>query len=204
MIQKIIRLNILTIILILTSCAANYRVPDTYQLTAVNEKSYVTKPVKTTVLVSMPQVASGYQSDSMLYITKNYTLSSFVNSTWDTPPSEMLQPLLNRSLQNTHYFYAVFSGPSPAQSDLRIDTTLVKLQQNFTQKPSLLEMSIDVVLINSKSFKVVASKNFSANVTASTDNPYGGVIAANEACQQIMENISSWTVKEASAYSKGP
>lgn len=189
-------------ILGLAACALNMRSPKNYQLTATNEKSYASHPISTTLLVAMPLASSGYQNNDMLYLTKDYSLSSFVLNKWDAPPSEMLQPLLTKSLQNTGYFHAVVSSPTPIRSDLRLDTSLIKLQQNFTQKPSILEMTLDAVLINSNSFQVVASRRFSVSLPTQTETPYGGVMAANEACREMMEQVSAWTVKETSLYMK--
>lgn len=182
----------------LTSCAVSITQPNEYQLVGVNQKSYATRTSSKTILIALPLAASGYQSNSLLYLTKDYTLSSFVKNEWDVPPAEMLQPLLTKSIQNTGYFYAIVSAPSSVQTTYRLETRLQVLQQNFTQHPSVVEMSIDATLVNNNTLKAVGSHHFSTRVPAASETPYGGVVAANKACQQLMEEISAWVVREAS------
>lgn len=187
----------------LTGCFPTSFTPTTsYQLTSANEKKLVTSPINKTLLVSLPTATTVYQSNDMLYVKKDFQPSRFSRNNWDSPPSEMLLPIIVESLQNSGYFYAVVPAPTFAQTDWRLDTQLFKLQQNFIQQPSVVEMSVDVTLTDNALFKVIATHRFSATVPAPTDTPYGGVLAANIACQQIMEQISLWVVKEGQQYLK--
>ena len=134
----------------------------------------------------------------MLYFTQDYSIASFVKNRWAAPPSDMLLPLIVRSLQNTGYFRAVITPPSPVKALARLDVRLIKLVQNFTKKPSVIEMTLNVSLIDNRSMTIMNSQRFSIEIPASADNPYGGVIAANEATRILLQNLSSWTVKQLS------
>lgn len=181
----------------LTSCFNQYTPPEHYQLTTFNQKQFVSAPVKATLLVSQIVPSQAYQSNDMIYVNQHYQVSAFIENNWDVPPSEMLFPLLVQSLQNTGYFHAVIPAPSFAYTDWRLDTHLIKLQQDFTRKPSVVEFQMTATLINDEQSSIVANKLFSVEVPAPMETPYGGVLAANKACQQVMEEMSAWVVQNA-------
>ncbi len=183
----------------LSACISSYTPPTRYQLTAVSQKKFSAVPVQKTLLVSQTIPTQAYQSDQMLYVNEDYHLSYFIKNSWDVPPTDMLFPLLVKSLQNTGYFAAVLPAPTFAYTDWRIDTTLLQLEQNFTQKPSVVSIEINATLINDKNSRVIASKRFLEKVAAPMDTPYGGVLAANMACQKMMEDISAWAVANVKA-----
>lgn len=193
-------LGLLSLILELTSCYGDIMPPTRYQLNAVSQQKLAVTPVNKTLLVSLPFAAASYQGSDMLYMSKNYQLTPFVKNEWISPPAEMLLPILTQSLQNTGYFYAVVPAPTFARTDWRIDTQLMQLQQDFTQQPSIVKLILEVTLIDNLETNVIASKRFTVAIPSQTDTPYGGVIAANIACQQIMEEISSWAVQQSSIY----
>lgn len=192
--KKILTLLLSIITLSITACAVHLTPPSSYQLTTVNQQKIAAKSVPKTLLTSVPLAAAGYQGNNMLYLTQHYALSNFVENMWAAPPAEMLHPLITRSLQNTGYFHAVISAPSSVKADFRLDTTLIKLQQDFTQKPSMLEMVINATLVNEQSFTIIATQRFSIRISTQTDTPYGGVVAANLACEQLLNKIALWTV----------
>ena len=176
----------------LTGCFNQYAPPKKYELTAVSRQQFAVHPTKTTLLVSQPVPILTYQSADMLYVNEHYQLAPFVKNTWSVPPAEMLFPLMTQSLQNTHYFSAVIPAPTFAYTDWRLDSHVMKLQQDFTHKPSIVVLELDATLINNLTANVIANKQFYAQATAPSDTPYGGVIAANIACQQVMDELSRW------------
>ncbi len=184
-------------VLSLSSCFNQYTPPKQYELTTFSQKQLAVKPVKTTLLVSQPIPVLAYQSKDMLYVGQNYQVEPFAQNTWSVPPAEMLFPLMTQSLQNTNYFSAVIPAPTFAYTQWRLDSYLMKLQQNFTHKPSTVELELDATLIDNINAKVIANKRFYVQATAPTDTPYGGVIAANTACHQLMEELSVWVVDTA-------
>jgi cholesterol transport system auxiliary component len=180
----------------LTACVStSYNPPGHYQLTTLSQKKLAAQPINKTLLVSQPVATQVYQSRDMLYVDQHYKLSAFAKNDWNAPPTDMLFPLLALSIQNTGYFSAVIPAPSFAYTDWRIDTYLIKLQQNFTQKPSVVELQMGATLVDNKSLGVIGNTRFSVQVAAPEDTPYGGVVAANIACQQMMEEISEWVVE---------
>lgn len=154
-----------------------------------------TKQTHLSLLVSQPDAMPGYQTDQMLYINKLYSVNNFVHNAWISSPGNMLYPLMIQSLQHSHYFNAIVSGPDSDTTDYRIDTQLIEFQQNFLSKPSVLEFSAKVVLTHVKDNRVVSSQLLTQRVNCPEDTPYGGVIAANQAAYQFTAQVATFVIK---------
>jgi cholesterol transport system auxiliary component len=137
--------------------------------------------------VSAPRAAPGFDSAAMLYVQKPYALDAFATHRWADAPARMVGPLLVRALEQSGAFRAVVPGPSAIVADLRLDTELVRLQQNFLTRPSRVELTLRLQLFDLRSRSVVATKLVDAASEAPTDDPDGGVIAANAALAQALE-----------------
>ncbi|CZH49122.1 ABC-type transport auxiliary lipoprotein family protein [Legionella pneumophila serogroup 1] len=182
-------------ILTLMSCSP-VKVPVTneYQLTAYSTKQLTRKPRPITIQVTVPEAVAGYQTEEMLYMKKPFKLEPFVKNAWTSPPADMLFPLLVQSLQSSGYFYAVTSSPYSEEADYRLDTQLLKLEQNFIKKPSVLEFSAKIVLTHISDNQIIGSRIVSLQIPCSQDTPYGGVIAANQATFRFTATATDFAV----------
>ncbi|HAU1251794.1 TPA: hypothetical protein F8S27_03650 [Legionella pneumophila] len=182
-------------ILTLMSCSP-VKVPVTneYQLTAYSTKQLTRKPRPITIQVTVPEAVAGYQTEEMLYMKKPFKLEPFVKNAWTSPPADMLFPLLVQSLQSSGYFYAVTSSPYSQEADYRLDTQLLKLEQNFIKKPSVLEFSAKIVLTHISDNQIIGSRIVSLQIPCSQDTPYGGVIAANQATFRFTATATDFVV----------
>lgn len=150
-----------------------------------------------TILVSSPSASPGYQTSSMIYMVKPYELKSFADNQWVAPPAQMLLPLLVQSIRKTGHFAAVVSPPFAGLTNFHVDTQLLKLQQEFFTTPSVIRMSVQASLVSNLTSRVVASRLFEVIIPTQKDNPYGGVVAANQAANQIAERIAQFTAQNA-------
>ncbi|CZG22951.1 TPA: ABC-type transport auxiliary lipoprotein family protein [Legionella pneumophila] len=182
-------------ILTLMSCSP-VKVPVTneYQLTAYSTKQLTRKPRPITIQVTVPEAVAGYQTEEMLYMKKPFKLEPFVKNAWTSPPADMLFPLLVQSLQSSGFFYAVTSSPFSEEADYRLDTQLLKLEQNFIKKPSVLEFSAKIVLTHISDNQIIGSRIVSLQIPCSQDTPYGGVIAANQATFRFTATATDFVV----------
>ncbi|MBW5803022.1 hypothetical protein FIV31_07050 [Coxiella endosymbiont of Ornithodoros amblus] len=145
-----------------------------------------------TILVSMPIPNPGYQTSAIIYMLTPYELSRYANSRWVAPPSEMLMPLLVQALRQTGYFYAVVSPSFFGMTHYRLDTRLLKLQQEFFFPISRIRLTMEASLIRSATNHVVANHLFEVLVAAPMNNPYGCVLAANKAAAIMSYRIAQF------------
>ena len=147
--------------------------------------------------VSVPRAAPGFDTAALLYVQKPYVLDAFATHRWADAPARMIGPPLTRALEQTGYFRAVVPAPAGVPADLRLDTELVRLQQNFTSRPSRVELSLRFRLLDLRGRRVVASRVVDVDVVAPSDDPDGGVLAANAALANALAQAAAFAVAAA-------
>lgn len=145
-----------------------------------------------TLIISPPHAAAGFDSQRIIYVRENHKLEYFANSEWIDPPTRMLGPLLVAAIENTGAFRAVVLTPGAATGDLRLDTEIIRLQHEFQSSPSRVRFTLRAYLVDDKTRRVLAWREFDTAVPASSEDPYGGVIAANRAVQSALKNLSQF------------
>lgn len=184
--------------LLLSGCAVKPAITNQYKLSNYSTTPLSKHSTHQSILINPPEAVAGYQTSQMLYTDKPFEISAFAHNGWLNPPADMLLPLITQSLQRTGYFYAVSSTSNSEQTDYRLDTQLIELQQNFLVKPSRMDFVVKVVLTRVSDDHVIASQLLSYHLPCPADTPYGGVIAANQAVKMFTGDVSSFIVKHVS------
>lgn len=152
-----------------------------------------------TLLVNTPGARSGFDSARMIYLKKPHEIDYFSENQWVDNPARMLAPLLVQALESTAQYRAVVTSRSAVTADLRLDTELVRLQQEFLALPSQVRLTLRVQLIDMRSKAVLATREFDVTEPAPSDDPYGGVLAANRAVKTALQQIADFSVQESKA-----
>jgi cholesterol transport system auxiliary component len=144
-----------------------------------------------TLLVNPPHAVAGFDSPRIVYLRETHRLDYFSNSQWVEPPARMLGPLLVAAIEKTGAFAAVVLVPGAAGGDLRLDSEIIRLQHDFQTSPSRVRFSLRVTLVHDKTRQVLALQEFDAIEPASSEDAYGGVLAANHAVQQVVQQVAA-------------
>lgn len=144
------------------------------------------------LLVSPPGVRAGLDSRRIAYVQRPFELSYFARSEWADTPARMLQPLLVQSLEESGAFQAVVAGPSPAAADLRLETEVLALHQEFLSTPSVARVALRAQVVDPASRRVVATDTFEAVEPADSADSYGGVVATNRALGRVLTEITAF------------
>ncbi len=163
--------------------------------------SHATAP---TLLVLAPGAAAGFDSQRIIYIRQEHQIEYFAHNEWVDTPSRMLQGLLVEAMARSGVFSAVSPASGAAGGDIRLDTEIVRLQHEFQTRPSQVRFTLRATLVEDRSRRVLAWREFDTVVPAASDDPYGGVTAASTAVQQTMQQltvfsrqaIASWTPRQ--------
>jgi len=156
------------------------------------------RPKRDLVLeVSAPRARPGFDTPQMAYTRRANALEYFAKNRWADTPARMLAPLLAQALDHSGGFRAVVQAPSLAAANLRLDSELVRLQQDFGAKPSRVQLTVRAQLIDVDTRRVLASAQFDETEAAPSDDPYGGVIAANRALGRLLERITEFCAETA-------
>lgn len=148
--------------------------------------------------VSMPSAAPGFDTPQIAYQRLPHELEYFATHRWADTPPRMLRTLLTEALEPV--FSAIVAAPGMVSADIRLDTELVRLQQNFTAKPSRIELTLRAQLIDVKNKRVIAVKLFNEVENAASDDAYGGVIAANSALQRVLSQLAEFCLNAPASY----
>jgi len=172
----------------------------TSQTIYVLEAQRPTKPAQIkhdiVLAVSEPQTRPGFDTPQMAYVQQPHELNYFVTSRWADSPARMLEPLLVQAMEQTGSFRAVVQRPGAVPADIRLDTELIRLQQDFVTRPSRVQLTLRAQLIDVRGQKVLAVKQFDESENAAKDNAYGGVTAANRAVQRMLDQLADFCVNE--------
>lgn len=146
--------------------------------------------------VSMPRAASGFDTPQMVYVRQPYALNYFVANRWADEPSRLLGPVLVQALDRAGGFRAVVPVPGAVPADIRLDTELIRLQQDFATRPSRIQLTLRAQLIDAREQRVLATRLFDEAEDAPSDDAYGGVTAANRALQRLLEKLADFCAAE--------
>ena len=153
-----------------------------------------------TLIVNPPRAAAGFDSQRIIYIREPHQLEYFAHSEWIDTPARMITPSIVAALENTGAFRAVVRTPSAAAGDLRLDVEIVRLQHEFVASPSRVRFTLRAYLVDNDTRQVLAWREFDDAVAAPRADPYGGVMAANRAVQNVMQRLAGFCAETASSW----
>jgi cholesterol transport system auxiliary component len=147
--------------------------------------------------VSMPRARSGFDTAQMVWVQQAYGLKVYSRNRWADTPARMLAPQITQTLERSGAFQAVVQSPSAVLANLRLDTELIRLQQDFSVQPSRVQFTLGAQLIDIGTQRVIASAEFDETENAVTENAYGGVRAANLALERLLAKLTAFCVEHA-------
>lgn len=155
------------------------------------------------LLLAPPQAAPGYDSARMVYQRQPQTLEAFTQSAWMDTPARMLAPLLLRSLQDSlplrAQLRAVLQAPSAARADLQLDTSILRLQQDFLHHPSSVRFTLQVTLTDQRTREVLAWRLLDVTQPATSEDAAGGAAAASVAVQSALQQLQAFVQSSVAA-----
>ena len=153
-----------------------------------------------TLIVSQPRAAPGFDSPHIIYVRQPHKLETYAHSEWGDTPARMLAPLIVAALESSTTFRAVMLAPTASSADLRLDTEILRLQQDFASQPSRVRFTLRAYLVDQTTRRVLAWRVFDEAVAATSDDSYGGVVAANRAVQTVLEEMARFSAEAASQW----
>ena len=150
-----------------------------------------------TMMVNPPHAAPGFDGQRIIYVRTPHKLEYFAHNEWVDTPARMLAPLIAVALSDGGAFRAVVLTPSAASGELRLDTDLIRLQQEFGSQPSRVRFTLRATNIDNATRQVVAWREFDETVAAASEDPASGVAAANRAVQAVVERLAAFCAEAA-------
>jgi cholesterol transport system auxiliary component len=148
------------------------------------------------LLVFPPQTRPIYDTTEMAFTTQPYEIAYFSRHEWAETPAQMLQPLLVRTLQHTHFFSAVMAPPYPARYSYALRTEIRELIADFTSDPAALQLSLRFQLSEGATGRILAIKEVSIREPMHDRTPYAGVVAGNDATAKALLELATFVLEE--------
>jgi cholesterol transport system auxiliary component len=149
--------------------------------------------------VSVPRALPGFDTPQIVYVQQPHELNYFVTSRWADTPARMLEPLIAQAIVQTEGFKAVVQTSGVIPADVRLDTELVRLQQDFKTRPSRVQLTLRAQLVDVRGKRLLAAQQFDEVENADSEDAYGGVTAANRLLQRVLGKLAAFCV-DASAF----
>lgn len=148
-----------------------------------------------TLFVLNTEAVSTFNRKDMAYVLGQHKIAYYAKNLWVIPPAQQLTPLIVTALQQSHHYKGVVTAPYIGITDLRLATSLVKLEQIFNKGGSHVIMQLSASLTNVTTGKLIASQQFKVKIPAPLNNPYGGVVAANQATSVLIQRLVLFCIK---------
>lgn len=142
--------------------------------------------------VGMPRAWPGFETSRMAYVRQPHELQYFARSRWADTPARMLSPLLVQALEQGGAFGAVVHNPGPVTGTLRLDTELVRMQQEFGAEPGRVRLTLRAQLVDVRERRVIATREFEEVEVADAGNAYAGVSALNRALGRLLHSLAEF------------
>jgi len=147
------------------------------------------------IVVNPTRAAPGYDSLHLVYVRVDHQLEHFARSEWVDTPARMLAPLIVSALEHSGMFRAVGPVTSGMAADLRLDTEVLRLRQEFGSGPSRVRLTLRAALSDNATRQTLTWREFDVTVACTSEDAYGGVKAANLAVQETMEQLSGYAAQ---------
>jgi cholesterol transport system auxiliary component len=152
-----------------------------------------------TVLVFPPKTTSLYDTTQMAYRTQPGQVAYFSEHEWGETPSQMLYPLVVRTLENTHAFRAVLTEPYTARYSYALRTEILELIQDFRPDSASLVLSLRFQLTDYGAKRVIATKEVSVREPMRGRNSNAGAMAANSATAEALQQMARYVLQATEA-----
>ena len=145
-----------------------------------------------TLLVDPPRAAAGFDSRRIVYTREPHRLEAFAHSEWVDTPARMLAPLIVEAIESRGAFRATVPATTAAAGDLRLDTEIVRLQHEFGGVPSRVRFTLRATLVDLTTRRVLAWRQFDQSVASASEDPQGGVTAANRVVRSVLDELAAF------------
>ncbi|WJW76252.1 ABC-type transport auxiliary lipoprotein family protein [Thiohalobacter sp. IOR34] len=149
-----------------------------------------------TLLLAAPRALAEVATPRMLYQREGHRLAYFAYSRWADEPARMLAERLVEALEDSGRLAAVVRPGTPVQADLRLETELLAFVQDFHQTPSRFHIRLRARLVDPVRRRVVASRLFTAEAEAPSDDPAGGAAAAERASRSLAGEVVAFVLRQ--------
>lgn len=144
------------------------------------------------LLITQPTAQAGFDTSRMAYLLRPYEVNYYAYNQWADTPARMLQRIMVENLDKAGPWSAVLQTPGAVPAQYRLDCDNLVLEQQFFSNPSRVRLALRAQIVETKTQSVLATRFFELFEFAPSDDPYGGVRAANHATAKLITDLAQW------------
>jgi cholesterol transport system auxiliary component len=197
--SKILRLAVFVLAIFIAGCSFGPReinAPRTYflnpEISWKNPRSPAELNGDSVLLITQPRAQAGFDSARMAYLLRPYEVSYYGYSQWADTPARMLHRVMVEGFDMSGLWSAVLQTPGAAPAQYRLDCDNLVLEQQFFSQPSRVRLALRAQIVKTKTQMILDTRYFEFSETAPSDDPYGGVVAANHAAAKLITEMAEW------------
>ena len=147
------------------------------------------------LLVLPPRTTPPYDTTQMAYTVKPYEVAYFSQHEWAATPTDMLQPLIVRTLEHTRSFRAVVVPAYTGPYSYALRTEVQELIADFSAAPAALHFTLRLQLTEGAAGRVVAVRDISIREPLQDQTPSTRIVAANEAVAKALRELATFVLE---------
>ena len=144
------------------------------------------------LLISPPKAQAGFDTSRMAYLLRPYEVSYFAYNQWADTPSRLLHRVIVENLDRSGRWNTVLQTPGIVPAHYRLDCENLVLEQQFFTRPSLVRLALRAQIVDLRRPAILATRSFEVFESSASDDPYGGVVAANHATAKLVAELVAW------------
>jgi cholesterol transport system auxiliary component len=157
-----------------------------------NPHGYGERIGTTVLLITQPKAQAGFETARMAYLLRPYEINYFAVNQWADSPARMFHRIMAENLDKTGLWGAVLQTPGTVPAQYRLDSDNLVLEQEFFSRPSRVRLALRAQIIDTRKPTILATQYFEVFELAASDDPYGGVLAANHAAEKLLIDMAEW------------
>ena len=134
-----------------------------------------------------------FNGTDIIYTDTRYEQNSYAYSRWSDSPAKMLLLIFQEALEKSDRYLAVLPYSSQSKSDFLLESTLFDFSHHINDDGSsdgILKMHFN--LIDNRTKRVIASREFVSSVSATQLNAQGAAAALNKAVTILTLDLIEW------------
>jgi len=144
------------------------------------------------LLVTPLKPGTGFNTTRMVYLLRPYEINYFGFNQWVDTPARMLHRIIIANLDKTGLWDTVVQTPGALPTRFRLDCDDLILEQQFFGHPSRVRLALRAQFLATQKPSSVDARYFEVFEEATSDDPYGGVLAANRAAARLITELADW------------
>jgi cholesterol transport system auxiliary component len=197
--NRILAIASLTLLLLIPACSlgpTETAAPRSYflkpEISWKNPRGSGARMGAAVLLITQPKAQAGFDTPRMAYLLRPYEINYYAFNQWADAPARLLHQILVENLDQTGLWSAVLQAPGALPAQFRLECDNLILEQQFFANPSRIRLALRARLIETTKPSIVATRYFELLEPAPSEDPYGGVLAANQATAKLVAQMAEW------------